>query len=402
MLETAKQSVREAAKSLKIEKSVVESFLRPAFIHKRKLSLPSGSVYSAYRVQHNNRRGPFKGGIRFHPEVDLEEVKALAMLMSIKTAVVDIPMGGGKGGIQVNPKLLKKTETETLARAYAREFSSVIGPHQDVPAPDVNTDAGTMDLMVDEYAKVTGDKSGAAFTGKSIGNGGSEGRESATGYAGFMVLDEVLSRSGQTVDAIRYAVQGFGNVGSFFAEKALTEHPDWLMVAASDSGTTLVCDKGLPISELIAYKLAGGRFADFEAGPSVKKLPAASIIGSNVDVLVLAALSGAVNSSNTAIVKAKHILELANGPVEGDAAGLLQERGVILIPDVLANAGGVTASFLEWKQNIDGEHWTAARVDKELSRIMTAASEAVINEAESEGCSLKQAAFRIALRRLLR
>lgn len=400
MLKTAQDAIIEAGKNLGLTDQQLQEFLDPQHILEHTLSLEDGQKFKAYRIEHNNSRGPYKGGIRFHPEVDLDEVKALATLMSIKTAVVNIPMGGGKGGVQVNPKLLNSEQLEELSRKFVRAFVDNLGPDKDVPAPDVNTNAQIIDWMVDEYSKLTGDKTRASFTGKSLDNGGSKGREEATGYGGYMVLDTIFDSNDKSSREISFAVQGFGNVGSHFAVKCLKNQPNWKLVAVSDSSATIINQQGFNAQSLAQFKQSGGRFVDF-TGDGVEILNPEIIIKSEVDVLVLAALDGVVNEQNYDSVYAKTILELGNGPVTGMAEKLLTQNGTTVIPDVLANSGGVIVSYLEWLQNLSEESWTLEEVDRRLYEIIKNATTEVLHLANKESISLKQACFRLALQRLI-
>jgi glutamate dehydrogenase/leucine dehydrogenase len=400
MLKSAKREIINAGKVLGISPSKIEAFIEPNNILKAEIILSNGKKFEAYRVQHNNSRGPYKGGIRFHPRVDIDEVQALATLMSIKTALVDIPMGGGKGGVVVDPKSLSNEELEELSRKYVDALHEELGPYKDVPAPDVNTSSRTMDWMVDEYSKLTGDKTKASFSGKGLDNGGSKGREEATGNGGFLVLRTILehlSDSGQK----RIAIQGFGNVGSFFARIAFSQRPDWKLVAVSDSSGCVVDQTGLSVEAIGNFKDSGGKLSDYRVA-GVDNLAANKIIESDCDILVLAALDGAVNSSNQQSVRAKYILELANGPVDNEAGEILEQRGVLLIPDVLANSGGVIVSYLEWQQNLASESWDIEKVESELESIIVKATRHVISESEQRSLNFKQASFCLAIARLIK
>jgi glutamate dehydrogenase/leucine dehydrogenase len=399
MLETAHAIIKRAGKKAGLTDKQIEDLIKTDHEHVFKVNLDNGKSFDAYRVQHNNKLGPYKGGIRFHPEVNLDEVRALATLMSFKTAAVGLPLGGGKGGVSVNPKDLDQQELEELSRKYARHLAPHIGPDKDVPAPDVNTNGTIIDWMVEEYEKETGDSTHASFTGKSLGKGGSLGRDAATGRGGVFALRQLLAHMNEVDRPITYAVQGFGNVGSFFATVAAHDHPNWKLVAASDSQATLFSAVGLDARELDAYKAQRKSFADFKKD-GVEVLSGDEIISRDVDVLVLAALGDAVNKANMDQVKAKTILELANGPVNEEAFDNLTKAGVTIVPDIIANAGGVIVSYLEWVQNKEGENWSEERVNKELERYMVKASDDLYKTAEEQDISLKEAAFVSAIKKL--
>lgn len=398
MLQTTHQSIREAAKGLGLDEQTIETLLALDKAHEFEIELGGGKKYQAFRAQHKNIRGPYKGGIRFHPKVTAEEVQALATLMSLKTAAVGLPLGGGKGGIAIDPKELNTSELEELSRKYVRGLHEHIGPDQDVPAPDVNTNGQIIDWMVDEYEKLTGDTSKASFTGKSLGNGGSQGREAATGRGGVIALQEFLELEKAADRPLKIAVQGFGNVGAFFAEVGVHDHPNWTIVAASDSRGTLYDEDGLNVQELIDFKKQGKSFSDYDG---VKPEDSDAIFAKDVDVLVLAALDNAVTEANMKDVSAKILLELANGPIDAPAEKYLLAQKVQIIPDIVANAGGVIVSYLEWVQNRANESWDEAKVNKELETYMKPAVKSMVEHANEHNISLKQAAMRLAIQRLL-
>jgi len=397
-LQDVHQAVRRIAKTYNLNANAVEDLLAINTTHEFELELSNGNRYKAYRVQHDNRRGPYKGGLRFHPAVNVDEVSMLATLMTFKTAAAGLPMGGGKGGVSVDPKSLSEAELEELSRKFARELQPHIGPQKDVPAPDVNTNPKIIDWMVDEYETFTGDTSKASFTGKSLGKGGSEGRESATGRGGVIVLRELLTLMNWKHYPLTLAVQGFGNVGSFFATVAAKEGLDWKLVAATDSSGGVRSDDGLDILKLDAFKKSGNKLKDFSEGTQIGP---DDIISQEVDVLVLGALDDAVTSKNMRDVRAKIVLELANNPVSAQAREYLTKQGITIIPDILANAGGVVVSYLEWNQNLAGEHWPEAKVNTELERYMQTAIEAVWAEHQKTGTPLIDATMLVALKRLL-
>lgn len=352
-------------------------------------------LYPGFRVQHSSARGPYKGGIRYHPAVSLDEVMALAAWMSIKTAVVDIPMGGGKGGVAVDPRGLSQRELEALTRAYADAIWRDIGPLVDVPAPDVNTDSQTMDWIADEYRRDSGQNSPAVVTGKSLARGGSRGRDTATAQGGFDVLSRAFASAGERIAGKRVAIQGFGNAGSHAAR--LLTAAGATVVAASDSSAALLAPHGLPVGVLFRHKAEGGSFREL---PGLAKAEPGAELVADCDILVPAALEDQIHAGNVHAVKARWILELANGPTTAEADAELAERGVTVFPDILANAGGVVVSYFEWAQNLHHESWTREEVEARLAISMRTAYDAVAAEAKDNGSSLRTAAYVIAVRRI--
>lgn len=391
MLQSAEKMILRAGRRLGMDDNELESFITPVAEHHFEITVDD-ITHQAYRVQHSNKRGPFKGGIRFHPHVDHDEVRALATLMSIKCAAVDIPMGGGKGGVAFDPREYDEAYVERVARGYVQALAEHIGPDKDIPAPDVNTDGEVITWMVDEYEKLTGDTSHASFTGKQIEFGGSEGREEATGRGGVIALREYLKAKHIDPANLRVALQGVGNVGFYFAKIAEKEL-GVKVVAAANSREMVQNDAGL-------------RFGDLEFSRDVLKNlegqtgASEDIFDVEADVFVFAALGDVLHRDNQDRVRAKIILELANGPVDDEALQGLVGRGVDIVPDVVANAGGVIVSYLEWKQNKLGEHWDEQLVNEQLDTIMTRAVEGMMRYADEKECSLKEAAFMIALERL--
>lgn len=391
MLESAEAMIRRAAKHAGLSAAETDEVLEPMYEHHFQITV-DGITHEAYRVQHSNARGPFKGGIRFHPHVDKNEVRALATLMSLKCAAVDIPLGGGKGGVAFDPREYDEKHVEAVSRQFVRALKEVIGPEIDVPSPDVNTDAQVIDWMVDEYEKLTGDTSGASFTGKSVERGGSEGRAEATGRGGVIALREYCKAKGITTKGLTVAVQGVGNVGFYFAQIA-QEELGAKIVAVANSRQMVENREGLNFRGLEFTKDA---LAEIEGSVSASE----DIIGVKADVLVFAALGEVVHADNEQEVQARIVLELANGPVDDIAFQHLERRGVCVIPDVIANAGGVIVSYLEWQQNKTGTHWELETVNTELETIMVKAMAAVLERAKRDKVSVKEAAFMIAIERL--
>ena len=354
----------------------------------------STKFFEGYRVQHNNLRGPYKGGIRFHPETNIDEVRALSLWMTLKTAVAGVPMGGGKGGVTVNSRELSLREQEALARGWARAMADVIGPKKDVPAPDMNTNPHLMDIMTEEYAKITGDTTRATFTGKSVGKGGSLGRERATSLGGFVVFD-ALREQYNLAPGASVAIQGFGNVGGIAAE--IFHAHGYKVVAVSDSRHAVKNDAGIDIPALVAHKKATGTFEGFE---DVTFIDPSEIITYNADILIPAATENQITAENANDIKAQLILELANGPTTPEADDILFARGIPVVPDILANAGGVTVSTFEWEQNLIGEAWSEDVVNERLTNLMQASTKEITAIAKELNTDLRRAAFLLALKRL--
>lgn len=351
-------------------------------------------IFEGYRVQHSSARGPYKGGIRFHPETNMDEVRALALWMTMKCAVADIPMGGGKGGITVDPKKLSKAELERLSRGWVRGLSPVLGPRLDVPAPDVNTNSEIMAYMADEYAKITDDATNASFTGKPLDKGGSEGRVLATGMGGFFVLDALREDLNIPVPAV-IAIQGLGNVGGNAAK--IFEERGHRIVAMSDSRSGLYHKDGLNVKAVLAYKKDTGSLKGF---PQAEGISNAALLELPVDVLIPAALENQITKDNAARVSAKVIIELANGPTTTEADDILFERGITLVPDILANSGGVVVSTFEWQQNLSGQHWSEQEVLAKLKVLLERQSQIVAKRAADLKTDFRRAAFVIALERI--
>ncbi len=397
MLATAQTTIREAAKRLGYDDAAIDAFLQAEHEHIFEVEA-DGKKYPAYRIQHNSKFGPYKGGIRFHPDVNVDEVRALATLMSVKTAAVGLPLGGGKGGIAIDPRSLTKEQLEVVSRDYARQLAPYIGSDKDVPAPDVNTNGEIMDWMQDELEKVTGRKDPGSFTGKSMHHGGSEGREAATGRGGVLVLEAYLKAHDLQTKPLTLALQGFGNVGFFFARLLKERCPNVTLVAVANSKHTWVHEAGIDVSGYSAVPAHPEELAELQAAT---KLAPSDVLTQKVDILVLAALENAVNGQNAGSVQAKIVVELANGPVTHDGQTVLEKSSSIIIPDVIANAGGVIVSYLEWLQNQTNEHWSEETVNAKLADILVPAAQDMLERARERSIDLKQAAFELALIRLL-
>jgi len=443
MLQTAQNLIRQTGKTLNLSNSDIEKLVTPEHIHKAMLEieLDNGTKksFQAYRVQHSSKLGPYKGGIRFHPQVSLPEVQALATLMSIKCSVAGIPLGGGKGGIIIDPKTLSITELERLSRAYVRAFYDFIGEEKDIPAPDVNTNGQIMSWMVDEYIKLrtknlelrTSDvtpeqlsKWRGSFTGKPIEIGGSLGRTEATGRGGVIALKALLSKLPTSLKLPSFAygfgraqrgagsskptiaVQGFGNVGYYFAEIASKEGFDIVAVSDSKGGIVYKNMEPLDIPLVMNCKkekgaLSGcycvGGVCDLRGGRAVSN---EDLLELPVDILVPAALENVIHRGNMTKIRAKIIVEMANGPVTEEAQDYLVEKGVIIIPDVLANSGGVMVSYFEWFQNLHNEVWSEEKVNKKLLELMTATFAPIWERHYRTKTPLKNAAFEVAIERM--
>ncbi len=355
------------------------------------------TVFKAFRIQHSTLRGPAKGGIRYHQNVDMSEVLALSAWMTFKCSVVNIPYGGAKGGIVFDPKMYSKNEIEKITRAFTREIAPVIGPSKDVPAPDVYTNSEIMDIIADEYQKITGDSSFAVVTGKSMEKGGSAGRDIATALGGVYVFEEFVIDNSLNFSDLKVAIQGFGNAGATMAE--LLEKKGAQIVAVSDSKGGLFFEKGLPIAELLDFKLKGNSVKDFNLNDS-KFVNNDELLCLDVDVLILGALENQIVKENADKIRAKYILELANGPISPEADDILIKNNVIVVPDILFNAGGVTVSYFEWKQNLSGEKWLKEEVFERLSKIMKDAYKEVSDLSLEFSTDLRTASFILAIKRL--
>jgi glutamate dehydrogenase (NAD(P)+) len=351
-------------------------------------------VYSGYRVQHNGARGPYKGGVRYHPDVELDEVRALASLMTWKTAIVDVPYGGAKGGVNC-PQDLDKDELEAVTRQFIQKIGHVIGPMRDIPAPDVNTNAQVMAWMMDEYGKSHG-YTPAIVTGKPLSLGGSLGREAATGRGLVFVLNEAAPLVGLRPQDMRVAIQGFGNVGSW-AGRLLAEQGA-KVVAVQDQNGEIRNDAGIDVEALTVHLRSGAHIEEF---PGADPVPVREFFSTPTDVFIPAALGGMLHSDNAGLLDTKMVVEGANSPTTPKAERMLAERGVITVPDVLANAGGVVVSYFEWVQNLQHLHWEERDVNDKLAAMMRRAYRSVQARAEADDVSLRVAAYEIGVERVV-
>jgi len=354
----------------------------------------SVKIFEGYRVEYNNALGPYKGGIRYHQDTEINEVKALAFWMTIKCAVAGIPMGGGKGGITVNPKELSKGELERLSRGWIQKLSDILGPKKDVPAPDVNTTPEIMAWMADEYAKITGDKTGAVITGKPLGKGGSEGRGTATAQGGFFIF-EAFKKELNLSEKCKVVIQGFGNVGSCAA--FIWSKAGYKIVGVSDSRSGIYSSAGLDIEKLMEYKKSTGSLSGFSEG---KEITNAELLEIECDLLIPAAFENQITGKNADRIKAKAILELANGPVTPEADEILFRKGIPIVPDVLANSGGVIVSFFEWEQNLKNEHWSEKEVFERLQLMLEDSAKKILEKAKESNTDLRRGAFILALEKI--
>ncbi len=416
----AKQQLIQASKKLGLDKLLFEMLSEPDRIIEVSLPIQMEEglikVFRGYRVQHSNILGPYKGGLRYHPKVDMDEVKALAFWMTMKNAVVGVPFGGGKGGIALDPKKLSEKELEKLTRLFTRRLLDVIGAYKDIPAPDVNTNSKIMGWIVDEFRiqnselKITKGEMLAVVTGKPLEMGGSEGRVAATGFGGGQVLKQMLKKLGKSPKGLTVAIMGFGNVGRNIAH--FLQGEGFKIVGLSDSKGGIYIPKGIEDTEevnrckekkgFLSHCYCIGSVCDYNnkkklGGHDIKP---EEILELPVDILVPAALENVITYENADKIKARIILEMANGPTTLDADKILNKKGVIVIPDILANSGGVATSYFEWYQNLHEEHWTKEKVLKKLKEKMEIASKEVYYASLEYKTTLREAAYMQALKRI--
>ncbi len=397
--EIAQAQFDTAAEHLKLDPWLREVLRRP----KRQLvvSIPTKMddgtvrVFEGYRVQHNLARGPAKGGIRYHPNVTLDEVKALASWMTWKCATVNIPYGGGKGGVVCNPKEMSLRELENMTRRYASEISIIIGPERDIPAPDVYTNAQTMAWIMDTYSMTVGSTQLGVVTGKPIPIGGSQGRGEATARGVQFVTREACREKGIPLRGARVAVQGFGNAGSIAAR--LLSEDGATIIAVSDSSGGIHSPKGLDIKAVQAHKDKTGSLRGY---PEAESLSNEKLLELECEILVPAALENQITLDNVARIRARIVAEAANGPTTPGADEVLHKKGVFLIPDILANAGGVTVSYFEWVQSLQAFFWEEAQVNQHLEKVMTRAFQEVLATSKKYGVHMRTAAYVLAVGRV--
>jgi len=398
--EEMKKMVDKAGKTLALDPGMIEVLKSP----KRELTvnfpvkMDNGSirVFTGYRVQHNEARGPFKGGIRYHPQVDIDEVRALSSWMTWKTATVDIPYGGSKGGIICDPKKMSVGEIERMTRRYTSEISIIIGPEKDIPAPDVNTGGREMAWIMDTYSMMKGYAVPGVITGKPRELGGSLGRPEATSRGLVFNVREAAKKIGMNLKGASVAIQGYGNVGAS-AHKLIERDFGSKVIAVTDSKGGIINEKGLKYEEVWAHKIKTGSVVGF---PGSKPISNQDILELKVDILLPCALENVITEDNAAKIKAKICGEGANGPTTFDADAIMWKNGVLVLPDILANAGGVTVSYFEWVQNNYNYYWTEEEVNKRLDTKITSAFHEVWNMHEKHKCNMRDAAYLVAVKRV--
>ncbi len=397
----AVKQLEEVAEILKLDKEVVSQLSKPKKFHQTKLEVKmddgSSSEFQAYRSQHNDSVGPYKGGIRFHQDVTESEVKALSMWMSWKCSVVGIPYGGGKGGVIVNPKELSESELERLSRAYGKWMSGFVGSWIDVPAPDVNTNGQIMAWMLDEYEKAVGHHEPGVITGKPIELGGSLGREEATGLGAYYTLERLATEKKLDKASTSIAVQGFGNAAYWFSHFAY--EAGYKIVALSDSRGGIHDPSGVDPAKVLEHKKKSGSVVGYEGSTEISN---EDLLELEVEILAPAALENQITEENAGKIKAKYILEIANGPVTPEADEILYEAGIISLPDVLVNAGGVTVSYFEWVQNNMGYYWEKEEVFSKLKVIMDKAFLEVWEKMEELSINPRMAAYALSVSRVVK
>ena len=402
------KQLREIASQLKLEPEILKELEEPHRVIKFQIPvlMDNGKkkIFFGFRSQHNNALGPYKGGIRYHPKVSEDEIKALSMLMTWKCSLVSLPFGGAKGGVIVNPKELSQEELERLSRGYVKEVFPLIGPEKDIPAPDVNTNPQIMAWMVDEYSKLKGKETPAAFTGKPLEMWGLEGRSEATGYGGVVILKKLQEVFGFKPEKTTLAIQGFGNVGSNFARFAAFS--GYKIVAVSEAEGGIYVEEGLNPEEVLHCREKRGKITGCYCVGSVcdssygRQITNKELLEMEVDILVPAAVENVITEDNAPKIKAKYIIEMANGPVTPEAQEILEKREIISIPDFLANAGGVIASYFEWLQSKEKRKWSKEETFRELAKKLGQAFEKVWAFSQREKINLRKTAYLLAVERV--
>lgn len=390
---SVQNKIREVCEILKLDNEVLDILKEPEkiLITNFRVKMDNGimKTFTGYRCQHNDAMGPYKGGIRFHPDVNLDEIKALSMWMTFKCGVVGIPYGGAKGGVAVDPKDLSENELQNLSRAYIESIASVIGPEKDIPAPDVNTNSKIMGWMVDEYSRLTGKDTFEVITGKPLNLGGSQGRNEATGYGVALMVLEIVKLKGMDINKITVTVQGFGNVGSYAAE--YLEKFGAKVIAIQERDSTIYCKTGITsISDLRKHYIKNRTLQGYKDTETVDM---ESFFSIPTDIVIPCALENQITAENAHLINAKMICEGANGPITPQADEILKEKGIMIIPDILANAGGVTVSYFEWVQNIAKFYWDKAEIQKKQQRILITAFSDLIEIMDKYSVDMRTAAY---------
>lgn len=401
-LKAAQKQLAEAAEKLGLDPKIHEILKEPARV--MEVSIPvkmddgTIKIFKGWRSQHTTALGPAKGGIRYHPNVTLDEVKALSMWMTFKCSVVGLPYGGGKGGISVDPRKLSARELEEMTRTYIREIAPIIGPDKDIPAPDVNTTPQIMAWIVDEFSKLHDRNIPGVVTGKPVSIGGSRGRHEATGRGATITLMNLLRKQGKSPDGVTVAIQGFGNVGSIAAR--LMSEKGFKIVAISDAYTALYKPDGINIAAACNYSGNNGNTIKGYTEPGMTVITNEELLALAVDVLCPAALENQINAANAANVRAKVVLEAANGPTTPEGSEVLLDKGIFVVPDILTNAGGVVVSYFEWVQNQMGYYWTEQEVNERLELIMTEAFDMCYEMHQQKNVDMRTAAYMVAVNRI--
>jgi len=414
-LTTTKEFIKQAAQLIKLEPAILQLILVPDKTIRFKIPVKSASgkteVFEGFRIQHNNDRGPYKGGIRFHQQVDLKEIQSLATLMSLKTALVDVPFGGGKGGIKVDPKKLSKNELKELTRNFVGALHQHIGPQKDILAPDLNTNPTIMAWIAGEYSKIVGHNEPAVVTGKPLSLGGNLLRNESTSLGGYLVIEELAKKFKLEPNKTKVIIQGFGNVGYNLAK--ILQQNKYLITGFSDSQGAIYSPDGLKPQSAMKTKEQKGFIDDCYLGGSVtdcrpesdhkkhhRHITNKQLLEKPCDILIPAALDGVINQKNAGRIKAKFIVEMANSPVTAEADQKLNKKGKVIIPDILANAGGVIVSYFEWLQNIQGQAWSKEEIRSKLTKTIKAAFAQADKLARVKEVNLRLASYSLALTRI--
>ena len=397
LLTSTQNVIKTALENLGYEESMYEIMKEPMRILEVRIPVRMDDgetqIFTGMRVQHNDAVGPTKGGVRFHPDVNRDEIIALSMWMTLKCGIVDLPYGGGKGGIKCDPREMSMHEIENLSRGYVRAISQIVGPNKDIPAPDVYTNSQIMAWMYDEYSKIDEFNSPGFITGKPIVLGGSQGRDKATAQGVTIVINEAAKKRGLEMQGARVVIQGFGNAGSFLAK--FLHDAGAKVIAISDAHGALHDPNGLDIDYLLDRRDSFGMVTNLFDNTITNK----ELFELDCDILVPAAIANQITEENANDIKASIVVEAANGPTTAEATKMLTDRGILLVPDVLASAGGVTVSYFEWVQNNQGYYWTQEEVDEKLTKKLVDAFENIYNVATTRNIDMRLAAYMVGVRR---